>query len=101
MTEYFDAVAQFDAAIASAKGADEAFSALQKLTEQTVGVKLFTFMTVDMQAEVARRVEQTLGGGEHAPPACVVEGEAAALRRREQRPVPRRWNRRFRMPGLR
>ena len=55
MTEYFDAVAQFDAAIASAKGADEAFSALQKLTEQTVGVKLFTFMTVDMQAEVARR----------------------------------------------
>lgn len=55
MTEYFDAVVQFDAAIASAKGADEAFSALQKLTEQTVGVKLFTFMTVDMQAEVARR----------------------------------------------
>ena len=55
MTEHFEAIAQFDAAIANAKGADEAFAALQTLTEQTVGVKLFTFMTVDMQAEVARR----------------------------------------------
>ena len=55
MTEHFEAIARFDAAIANAKGADEAFGALQKLAEQTVGVKLFTFMTVDMQAEVARR----------------------------------------------
>ena len=55
MTEHFEATARFDAAIANAKGADEAFAALQALTEQTVGVKLFTFMNVDMQAEVARR----------------------------------------------
>jgi hypothetical protein len=55
MTEYFEAITRFDAAIANAMGADEAFAALQALTEQTVGVKLFTFMTVDMQAEVARR----------------------------------------------
>ena len=55
MTEHFEAIARFDAAIANAKGADEAFAALQALTEQTVGVKLFTFMNVDMQAEVARR----------------------------------------------
>jgi hypothetical protein len=55
MTDHFDAIARFDAAIAEAQGADEAFAALQALTEQTVGVKLFTFMTVDMQEEVARR----------------------------------------------
>ena len=55
MTEHFEAIARFDAAIANAEGADEAFAALQALTEQTVGVKLFTFMNVDMQAEVARR----------------------------------------------
>lgn len=55
MTDHFDAIARFDAAIAEAQGADGAFAALQALTEQTVGVKLFTFMTVDMQEEVARR----------------------------------------------
>lgn len=55
MTDHSQAIAQFDAAIGEAKGADEAFAALQKLTEQTVGVRLFTFMNVDMQAEVARR----------------------------------------------
>lgn len=55
MTTHFDAIAEFDAAIAEAKGADEAFGALQLLAERTVGVKLFTFMTVDMEAEVARR----------------------------------------------
>ena len=55
MTDHSQAIGQFDAAIADAKGADEAFAALQKLAEQTVGVKLFTFMTVDMEAEVARR----------------------------------------------
>jgi hypothetical protein len=49
------AIAQFDAAIATAKGADAAFGALQALTQATVGARLFTFMTVDMQAEVARR----------------------------------------------
>jgi hypothetical protein len=55
MTEHFEAIARFDAAIATAKGADEAFSALQALTQATVGAKLFTYMTVDMEAEVARR----------------------------------------------
>ena len=55
MTDYSKAVAQFDAAIANAKGADAAFGALQALVQATVGAKLFTFMTVDMEAEVARR----------------------------------------------
>ena len=55
MTIHFDALTEFDAAIAQAKGADAAFGALQRLAERTVGVKLFTFMTVDMAAEVARR----------------------------------------------
>ena len=55
MTEHFDAIARFDAAIANAKGADEAFGALQALVQGTVGAKLFTFMTVDMAAQVARR----------------------------------------------
>lgn len=55
MTEHAAAIAAFDTAIAEAKGADAAFAALQKLTEDTVGTKLFTFMTVDMAAELARR----------------------------------------------
>ena len=55
MTEHFEAVAHFDAAIANAKGADAAFAALQALVQATVGAKLFTYMTVDMEAEVARR----------------------------------------------
>ena len=55
MTDYSQAIAQFDAAIAQAKGPDAAFGALQALVQATVGAKLFTFMTVDMEAEVARR----------------------------------------------
>src|SRR5687767_5992974 len=55
MTEHFEAIARFDAAIAEAREADATFAALQALAEETVGVKLFTFMTVDMEAEVARR----------------------------------------------
>ena len=55
MTEHFEAIARFDAAIANAKEADAAFSALQALVQATVGAKLFTYMTVDMAAEVARR----------------------------------------------
>jgi hypothetical protein len=55
MTDYSQAIAQFDAAIANAKGAEAAFGALQALVQATVGAKLFTFMTVDMEAEVARR----------------------------------------------
>lgn len=55
MTDHSQAIARFDAAIANAKGADAAFGALQALVQATVGAKLFTFMTVDMEAEVARR----------------------------------------------
>ena len=55
MTDYADAIARFDADIAEAKGADAAFSALQALIQATVGAKLFTYMSVDMEAEVARR----------------------------------------------
>jgi hypothetical protein len=55
MTDYSQAIAQFDADIANAKDADAAFGALQALVQATVGAKLFTFMTVDMEAEVARR----------------------------------------------
>jgi hypothetical protein len=49
------ALSRFDDAIAKAKTAEEAFEALQALTEATIGTKLFTYMTVDMAAEVARR----------------------------------------------
>jgi len=55
MTDHSRAIADFDAAIAAAKGADAAFGALQALTQVTVGAKLFTYMTVDMTAELARR----------------------------------------------
>jgi len=55
MTDHSSALAAFDAAIAEAKDAETAFSALQALTEATIGVKLFTYMTVDMGNEVARR----------------------------------------------
>ena len=55
MTDHSAALAAFDAAIAKAKGVEEAFAAMQALTEKTVGAKLFTFMTVDMENEVARR----------------------------------------------
>lgn len=49
------ALAEFDRAIALAKTSDEAYHALQVLTEEIVGVKLFTVMTVDMAEGVARR----------------------------------------------
>jgi|SRR5215217_3490987 len=55
MTDHSAALAAFDADIAKAKGVEQAFAAMQVLTEKTVGAKLFTFMTVDMENEVARR----------------------------------------------
>ena len=55
MNDYSQAIAQFDAAIAEVKGADQAFGALQALVQATVGAKLFTYMSVDMANEVARR----------------------------------------------
>jgi hypothetical protein len=56
MTDYFAAVARFDAEIAEATGAEQAFKALQTLTQEIVGAKLFTFMSVDMANELSRRV---------------------------------------------
>lgn len=47
--------AQFDAALAAAETAEEAFAALEALARETVGVKLFTVMTLDRQAMLARR----------------------------------------------
>lgn len=55
MTDTSAALAQFDAAIAEATTAEAAFAALQRLCEASVGVKLFTYMTVDMENELARR----------------------------------------------
>ena len=49
------ALATFDAAIAVAQTAEAAYKALQELAQATVGAKLFTIMTVDMAADVARR----------------------------------------------
>ena len=49
------AMAAFNGALSAAKTPDEAYRALQVLTEKTVGVKLFTVMTVDMSAGLARR----------------------------------------------
>lgn len=54
MTDYSDAIARFDAAIAVAKG-DAAYRALQALVQETVGAKLFTVMIVDMDKEVSSR----------------------------------------------
>ena len=45
----------FDQDLADATTADAAWSALQKLCEATVGCKLFTVMTVDNVAGLARR----------------------------------------------
>jgi hypothetical protein len=49
------ALAQFETDLAAARDADAAFAALQRLTQHTVGAKLFTVMTVDMKAGLARR----------------------------------------------
>lgn len=55
MTTHIQALSTFDTAIAAARTADAAFKALQDLAQATVGAKLFTVMTVDMEADVARR----------------------------------------------
>lgn len=54
-TSFATAHSQFAQAIAKAKFADAAFEALQTLTRALVPAKLFTVMTVDMAAELARR----------------------------------------------
>ena len=55
MTDHQAALATFDVAIAKAKTAEQAFTALQTLVQATVGAKLFTVMQVDMAAELSRR----------------------------------------------
>jgi GAF domain-containing protein len=55
MNTHSSALAAFDSAIAEATNAEAAFAALQQLTQATVGAKLFTYMTVDMASELARR----------------------------------------------
>jgi GAF domain-containing protein len=55
MTDHQAALTRFDAAIAKAQTADDAYTALQDLARATVGAKLFTVMLVDMDAEVSRR----------------------------------------------
>jgi GAF domain-containing protein len=55
MTDHQATLSAFDAAIAKAKTAEEAFTALQDLARATVGAKLFTVMLVDMEAEISRR----------------------------------------------
>lgn len=45
----------FDTALAAAKTPDAAWRILQDLVQETVGAKLFTIMTVDMDAMLARR----------------------------------------------
>jgi hypothetical protein len=49
------ALARFDAALARADTDDAAYKALNDLVDDTVGAKLFTIMTVDMEAMLARR----------------------------------------------
>jgi hypothetical protein len=50
-----NAIAAFDTAISEARGAEEAYLALQELVRATIGAKLFTVMTVDMEHDVSRR----------------------------------------------
>lgn len=55
MTEFAGAHADFAQSLAKATTAEAAFSALYQLTQLVIGVRLFTVMTVDMEAGLARR----------------------------------------------
>jgi len=55
MTDFNGPLADFDHALSLATSTNASFDALLALTRATVGVKLFTFMTVDMETETARR----------------------------------------------
>ncbi len=55
MTIPHDAAASFQSALSRATSQDQAYGALHRLAEATVGVKLFTVMTLDMQAGLALR----------------------------------------------
>ncbi|WP_026479439.1 hypothetical protein [Ahrensia sp. 13_GOM-1096m] len=56
MTDTKPALQAFEKALSQAKTSTEAFDALCALTKITVGAKLFTVMTADMDAMLARRV---------------------------------------------
>jgi len=55
MTDFTGALAEFDRGLSQATTADAPFAALQALTDAVIGVKLFTFMTADMEKNVASR----------------------------------------------
>ena len=55
MSETRQALASFESALSLATSDEAAFDALRDLTRATVGAKLFTVMTVDMGAMLARR----------------------------------------------
>lgn len=55
MTDQEAALSAFTAALSAATTEAQAFDALCALTKATVGAKLFTVMTADMQAMLARR----------------------------------------------
>jgi hypothetical protein len=55
MTVIVQARRMFDAELAAATTAEEAYGALHRLADALVGARLFTVMTVDMGAGLARR----------------------------------------------
>lgn len=55
MTDPQPALRRFERALSEALTETQAFDALCHLTKETVGAKLFTVMTADMQAMLARR----------------------------------------------
>lgn len=55
MTQTAQALREFEQALAQATTETEAYDALCTLTKASVGAKLFTVMTTDMQAMLARR----------------------------------------------
>lgn len=55
MTEFAGARADFARSLAKATTAEAAYAALYQLTRVVIGVRLFTVMTVDMEAGLARR----------------------------------------------
>lgn len=55
MSNFSEAQAGFRAALGTARAPGEAYGALQRLAQAIVGARLFTVMTVDMSAMLARR----------------------------------------------
>ena len=53
------ALVAFDTAIAGARSGEACWQALERLAAESAGQKLFTVMTVDLAADVARRVYTT------------------------------------------